>query len=58
MRDTERAGSSTLRNDGQMGVSGTVLEDGVMSDDVDGAGCWANLKEEELEATELVSFVL
>lgn len=45
MRDTERAGGSTLRNDGQMGVSGTVQGDGVMSDDIDDAGCWANLKE-------------
>lgn len=40
------------------GVSGTVQGDEVMSDDVDNAGCWTNLREVELEAPELASFVL
>lgn len=49
---------STLRNDGQMGVLGTVQGDRVMSDDVHDAGRWAKPREVELEALGLASFVL
>lgn len=38
MRDTDGPVGSTLRSDGQMGVSGTVQGDGVMPDGVDEVG--------------------